>query len=108
MNYNDLALFAFGFGGVILHSLIKIQELKDKKKFAASEYFSQQWPTMCTSALLVVLCILGKHDFAMMAYEKAALPASVAMITIGYSGQSIFKKLMQFLQKKLTPKEDNS
>lgn len=108
MNYNDFALFAFGFGGIILHSLIKIQELKNKNKFAASEYFSQQWPTMSTSAVLVVLCILGKHDFAMMAYEKAAIPASLAMVAMGYFGQSMFKHAMKFLQNKLVPKDDNS
>ena len=39
MQYNDLFLFGFGVGGVLLHNLLKISSLKKKNTFNASAYF---------------------------------------------------------------------
>ena len=36
MNYNDLALFGFGLGGVLIHNLIKISDLNQVGKFSAA------------------------------------------------------------------------
>ena len=39
MNYNDLVLFGFGLGGVLVHNLTKINELQKVNKFNPTVYF---------------------------------------------------------------------
>lgn len=106
MNYNDLTLFGFGLGGVLIHNLTKIQELKKKGEFTASQYFSAEWPSMSISMTIVALSIMGKHEVAQL--EQAGKWLGLAFVAMGYMGQSLFVKMMRFLQKKVDPKDDNS
>jgi len=39
MQYNDLILFAFGLGGILIHNLIKINELLKSNNFNPANYF---------------------------------------------------------------------
>lgn len=99
MNYTDVSLFAFGFGGILLHNLLKINDLKKKNKFTAPQYFSMEWPSIFVSLILVVLSIFGKHEVAQL--ESAGRWLGFAFVGIGYMGQSIFVKYMGRAAKKL-------
>ena len=92
MNYNDIILFAFGMGGVLIHNLVKIQELKKTNQFKAHTYFGMEWPSICISMILVLLAIAGKHEVSQL--EQAGKWLGLAFTTIGYMGQSLFVKLM--------------
>jgi uncharacterized membrane protein len=92
MNYNDITLFAFGMGGVLVHNLMKIQELKKTNQFKAHTYFGMEWPSICISLILVLLAIAGKHEVAKL--ENAGVWLGGSFIAIGYMGQSLFIKLM--------------
>lgn len=92
MQYNDFILFLFGLGGILIHNLTKIAELKKSNQFNAHKYFSMEWPSISISCILVVLAIFGKHEVAKL--EEAGKWLGLAFTTIGYMGQSIFVKLM--------------
>lgn len=102
MNYNDLALFGFGVGGVLIHNLIKISDLKKTNKFAVHTYFGMEWPSIAISLILVGLSIMGKHEVAQL--EQAGKWLGLAFVGIGYMGQSIFVKYMGRAQKALEGK----
>lgn len=104
MNYTDLTLFAFGVGGVLIHNLIKISELKKKNKFTASSYFGMEWPSISVSVILVILSILGKHEIKQL--EQAGSYLGLAFVGIGYMGQSVFVKLMGRAAKKFEDSKD--
>lgn len=92
MNYNDLALFGFGLGGVLIHNLIKINELNKAGKFSAGRYFGLEWASISISMIILFLCIMGKHEVAQL--EGAGTWLGLAFTTIGYMGQSLFVKFM--------------
>jgi len=100
MNYNDIILFAFGMGGVLIHNLVKIQELKKTNQFKAHTYFGMEWPSICISLILVLLAIAGKHEVSQL--EQAGKWLGLAFTTIGYMGQSLFIKLMGRANKTLS------
>lgn len=102
MNYNDLALFGFGLGGVLIHNLIKISDLKKKNTFKAHTYFGMEWPSIAISMILVGLSIMGKHEFKQL--EGAGIGLGFGFTGIGYMGQSIFVKYMGRAQKALEEK----
>lgn len=99
MNYNDLALFGFGLGGVLIHNLIKINELNKSGKFSAVKYFGMEWASISISMIILLLCIMGKHEVAQL--EGAGTWLGFAFVTIGYMGQSIFVKYMGKANKAL-------
>lgn len=106
MNYNDLVLFGFGLGGVLIHNLTKINELNKQGKFSAAKYFGMEWASISISMIIIFLCILGKHEVAQL--EQAGKWLGLAFTTIGYMGQSLFVKWMGKANKALggdeTPK----
>ena len=104
MQYNDLILFGFGLGGVLFHNLSKINELKKKNTFSASAYFGMEWPSICMSVIVVVLCIMGKHEVQQL--EQAGRWLGFAFVAIGYMGQSMLVKLMGRASKILDAKSE--
>jgi hypothetical protein len=104
MQYNDLLLFGFGLGGVLIHNLTKINELNKAGKFSASAYFGLEWASISISLIIVILCIAGKHEVAQL--EQAGNWLGLAFTTIGYMGQSLFVKLMGKASKALGDKTD--
>jgi hypothetical protein len=92
MNYNDLILLGCGVGGVLVHNLMKIQDLKKANKFIGRTYFGMEWPSIATSVIIVLIALVCKHQIAELENAGKWLAASFA--TIGYSGQSIFLKFI--------------
>jgi hypothetical protein len=106
MQYNDFILFGFGLGGVLIHNLTKINELKKAGTFKASAYFSMEWASISISLIIVILAIMGKHEVVTL--EQAGLSLGLAFTAIGYMGQSLFVKLMGKASKALGDKTDGN
>jgi len=104
-NYNDLTLLLFGVFGILIHNLIKIQELKKSNTFQPHQYFGMEWPSIAISAIVVFAAILGKHEVKEL--EQAGKWLGLAYLTIGYMGQSILIKLFGRANKILNDKGGN-
>jgi drug/metabolite transporter (DMT)-like permease len=102
MQYNDLILFAFGLGGILIHNLTKINELLRNNKFNPTQYFSLEWASISISVILVILAIFGKHEVKQL--DAAGKWLGLAFTAIGYMGQSIFVKLMGRANKVISDK----
>jgi hypothetical protein len=105
MQYNDLVLFAFGFGGVMIHNLTKISELQKKGNFNFHKYYATEWAAITTSLIVVALCIAGKHEVAQL--DQAGKWLGLAFTTIGYMGQSLLVKWMGKANKVLGGDDDS-
>lgn len=92
MQYNDLILFCFGIGGVLIHNLTKIYELKKSSAFVTVKYFGMEWPAIAISLFIVALAVLGKNE--VLHLKNVSNLAGFAFTAIGYMGQSLFVKFM--------------
>jgi len=99
MNYTDFTLFCFGLGGVLIHNLTKINELKKANKFKTEKYFAVEWPAIAISVIILFMCVLGKKEVSQL--EQAGKWLGFAFVTIGYMGQSLFIKFMGRANKAL-------
>jgi hypothetical protein len=104
MQYSNLILLGFGLGGVLVHNLVKINDLKKNNTFKASAYFGMEWPSIMVSIIVVILAIMGKHEVAQL--EQAGVWLGWAFTAIGYMGQSLFVKLMGRASKILDAKSE--
>jgi hypothetical protein len=105
MQYNDLILFAFGMGGVLIHNLTKINELKKVGAFTASKYFGMEWPSIGVSLILITLAVFGKKEITQL--EQAGKWLGFAFVAIGYMGQSLFIKMLGRATKAMGVDEPN-
>ena len=93
-------LFAVsGLGGVLGHSLTKINdEIQTKGKFAKSAYFAKEWASISLSVLLVFAILPMYHEIN--AIHSLGGWFCGVMFMWGYTNQSLFKKLVAAFTKK--------
>lgn len=97
--YSDFILLLFGIGGILIHNLIKINELLKCNKFNPPDYFKYEWASIGVSLIIVILCIVGKHEVSQL--EQAGKWLGLAFTTTGYMGQSVFVSIMGKASKKI-------
>lgn len=94
MNYTNVMLFGLGLLGVLIHCLVKINDLKKRGAFKAKDYFELEWANILLSAIIVVVAIICKTEIKQL--EQVGNWLGLAFVAIGYMGQSI---LVSFLGK---------
>jgi len=106
--YNkDLALFLLGIAGILLHSLVKISQLKKEgKEFNRIKYFENEWPSMCISLVMVGVAIWCKHEIIEL--DIAGNYLGLGFVTLGYMGQSILITFIGTAQKKIGIKDSDN
>ncbi len=99
MQYKDLALLFLGVAGILLHSLVKISQLKKEgKEFNRTKYFGDEWPTMSISFIMVVVAIYCKHEIKEL--DIAGNYLGLGFVTLGYMGQSLLISFIGKAQKR--------
>lgn len=100
MEYSNYLLFALGFLGVILHNLVKINEInKDPSKgtFKFGKYIGLEWASIMISVIVVFVCVIVKNDIKQLA--NAGKYLSVGFVALGYMAQSVLISFMGKAQK---------
>lgn len=95
MNYTFLILFVCGFAGVLLHNLVKIDEInKDPSKgnFSFKSYLKTEWASIAISLIVVSMATLLKKEIKQL--ELAGNWLGLAFIFLGYTSQSILITFM--------------
>jgi len=107
MAYKDLSLILLGVAGILLHSLVKISQLKKEgKSFNRRKYFENEWPTMCISLLMVVIANYCKHEVKKL--DIAGNYLGLGFVALGYMGQSILITFIGTAQKKIGIKDTDN
>jgi hypothetical protein len=105
MQYSNLFLFLLGFLGVLLHNLVKINEInKDPSKgtFSFKTYFSLEWASIMISLIVVFVCVIIKHDIKQL--ESAGKYLGAGFVALGYMAQSVLIAFMGKASKMIDTK----
>ena len=104
MIYTNLILFACGLGGILIHNLMKMDEINRKceGEFKFGPYLKVERFSILISFFLVLLCLVVKTEIK--ALEVVGKWLGLSFVTIGYMAQSIVIKYAGKAEK-LTDKE---
>lgn len=106
MNYTTIVLAALSLVGVLLHNLVKINEInKDPTKgdFNLSSYWKKEWASICIS--IIVSCVAAFLKQEIKQLEAAGNWLGIGFIAIGYMAQSILVSIMGKAQRIISPDE---
>jgi hypothetical protein len=103
MEYTPLVLGLLGVGGILLHNLMKMDELnkKLKGKFSLSSYLALERFSIILSVILVVICVTVSQEVKQL--EAVGKWLGLAFVAIGYMSQSIILKFSSKAESKLKP-----
>jgi len=100
---NLLYLFSCGLVGIIIHNLTKIKELTDAGKYTTLKaFYTKEWSSMALSVGIVVSVLITYENVQNIHVAGVMLGNyfAILMVVFGYSGQSLFKKIMSFVNRK--------
>ena len=95
MNYSTLVLASLGLIGVLLHNLVKINEInKDPNKgnFSFVAYWKKEWASIAISAIVSLVAAYLKSEIKQL--EEAGKWLGLGFIAIGYMAQSVLVSFM--------------
>ena len=103
MEYTPLVLAALGLGGILLHNLMKMDEINKKMggKFSLHEYLAIERFSIILSAVLVGVCVTISQEVKQL--EAVGKWLGLAFVAIGYMSQSIILKFSSKAEDKLKP-----
>lgn len=108
MTYSTLVLAALSLVGVLLHNLVKINEInKDPHKgvFSFSSYFSKEWASIMISCIVGIVAAFLKTEIKQL--DAAGNWLGLGFIAIGYMAQSVLVSVMGKASKVLGTDEPN-
>lgn len=103
MNYTSVVLVVLGLVGVILHNLVKINDInKDPQKsnFNIATYWSKEWASIAISCLVVGVAAYLKSEIKQL--EQAGKWLGLGFVALGYMAQSVLVSFMGKASKVLT------
>lgn len=107
MNYTFLALFGFGFLGIILHNLVKLNDLKKANADGDvnyAKYFKMEWISILISVMVVIGLVFTSQEVKELA--NAGKWLGLGFVSAGYLAQSLLIKWMGKAQKILDSKTE--
>lgn len=94
MDYNNYWLAAFGIFGILLHNLVKMNELnrKPENNFSLAKYLKIEMFSIMISVCVVIVGIIAKHEIKQL--EAVGKWLGLSFVAIGYMAQSILISFM--------------
>jgi tellurite resistance protein TehA-like permease len=95
MNYTSLSLMGLGLLGVMLHNLVKINEInKDPSKgtFNLASYWAKEWAAIMISVIVVFAADMAKSEIKQL--EQVGNYLGLGFIALGYMAQSVLISFM--------------
>jgi hypothetical protein len=100
MNYTIFFLSCVGIVGMLLHNLVKIDEInKDPSKgnFNLASYWKREWASILISVIFVIACAFLQDEIKRL--HDAGEWLGGMFLAIGYMAQSLLVKMMGKAQK---------
>lgn len=99
-----LVLFLCGLVGIAIHNLTKIKEQTDAGTYKdIKTFYAKEWSSILLSIGIVISVLVTYENIAEIHIAGVMLGNyfNIFMVVFGYSGQSLFKKIMSFFNKKV-------
>lgn len=106
MNYTPLFLLLLGIFGVLMHNLVKMDELNRKQggDFKLAQYIAIEKFSIILSICVSAVAVLISQEIKQL--EQVSKWLGVAFIAIGYMAQSILIKVMGKAERIINDKSD--
>lgn len=101
MEYTNLLLFASGFGGILIHNLVKIGKINKATggNFKFTPFIRLEWPSIALSLCVVIVCLIAKQEIKQL--EQASKFLALFFVFTGYASQSLVYGILGKAEKKL-------
>lgn len=101
MEYTNLMLFVCGFGGILIHNLVKIGKINkaNNGNFKFMPFFRLEWPSISLSLCVVIVCLIAKQEIKQL--EQASKYLALFFVFSGYAAQSLVYAVLGKAEKKL-------
>lgn len=99
INYTEITLFALGIMGVLLHNLVKMNELNKapENNFTIMKYIQVERFSIIIAFIMVGASVMVSHEIKQL--EQAGKWLGLGFLCIGYMGQSLLIKFMGKAEK---------
>jgi hypothetical protein len=99
MEYTTLVLAALGLFGILIHNLVKLNELNRKSEgnLNFSNYLKLERFSIAISVCVVIISLMVKHEIKQL--DMAGKWLGLSFVAIGYMAQSIVVAFMGRAQK---------
>lgn len=99
INYTELTLFALGIMGVLLHNLVKMNELNKapENNFTIAKYIMVERFSIIIAFIMVGASVLVSNEIKQL--EQAGKWLGLGFLCIGYMGQSLLIKFIGKAEK---------
>lgn len=95
-----LSFFLKGLLGVLIHNLFQIKDLQDTGKYEGlNKYYARQWASIMLN-IIIVLSVVVCHE-QITSLKSVGWHFHWIIILVGYTGQSLFPKVVKFFTKKV-------
>lgn len=108
MSYQPYMLLLFGILGVVLHNLIKLNDIKKSNPYGDvnyKKYFKLEWISILISIIVVALAVWTSREIEKLQVVGEYL--GLGFIAIGYMAQSILIKFMGKAEKTISKATNN-
>jgi len=101
MEYTNLMLFVCGFGGILIHNLVKIGKINkaNNGNFKFMPFFRLEWPSISLSLCVVIVCLIAKQEVKQL--EQVSKYLALFFVFTGYAAQSLVYSVLGKAEKKL-------
>jgi len=101
MDYTNLILFALGLFGILIHNLVKVNEINRKNNgdFKFAPFIRLEWPSISLSLCVVAVVLIAKHEVKQLEQVREWL--GLFFVFTGYAAQSLVYAVLGKAEKKL-------
>ena len=99
MNYTPLVLFAFAVLGILMHNLIKMDEInrENNGEFNFLKYLKVEKFSILVSLCVAIVCVMASQEIKQL--HDVGNWLGLAFVAIGYMAQSMLVKYMGKAEK---------
>lgn len=107
MQYTNLILFVCGVFGILIHNLVKINQINRKTNggFKFKPFMQLEWPSWLLSLCVVSVCLIAKQEIQQL--EQAGKWLALFFVLSGYASQSLVYSVLGKAEKKLKENAGN-
>lgn len=106
MDYSNFILFGCGLLGVLIHNLVKINQINraENGNFKFWPFVKLEWPSILLSLCVIGVCLIAKHEVKQL--EQVANWLALFFVFTGYASQSLVYAVLGKAEKKLLDDAD--